>query len=712
MQEGVKYASVNYGNGMGTIAFDPAVTSPPKLKVVLQSAGYDLLIDEAESASGELEELRRKQLRQLRRNTFFAIALSTPLVVIGMVPALMDMQYANYIMWLLATPVVLISGSGFFKGAVSQARHKKANMDTLVALSTGTAYLFSVFNTVYAEYWHSKGLHPHVYFEASAVVIAFILLGKLLEERAKGNTSSALKKLAGLQPKTVTVKDKNGNYTDIPLSEVQIGDLVVVKAGDKIAVDGTVVSGTSYVDESMLSGEPMPVLKKCGNGVFAGTINGDRNFIFRADKVGSDTLLAQIIKMVQDAQGSRAPVQQLVDRVAAVFVPVVITIAVVTFFVWILFGGENGFTHGLLAMVTVLVIACPCALGLATPTAIMVGVGRGATHGILIKDAESLELAKKVDAVVLDKTGTITNGHPVVVGEDWFGNESGHYRSILKGMENASSHPLARALDAHFNEVGMPEEELTVETIAGRGVRCSLGGQTFLAGNKALLATSGVLLTDAQQQWVALREQQAETIVLFSKDDHMLAAIAVADPVKPTSAVAIKQLKDMGIEVHLLTGDNAFTAKAVSAETGIENFKAEVLPHEKAAYIEALQKQGRVVAMVGDGINDSAALATADVGIALGTGSDIAMETARMTIVSGDLQKVSEAIGLSIQTVRTIRQNLFWAFVYNVIGIPIAAGILYPINGFLLNPMVAGAAMALSSVSVVANSLCLKTKRI
>ncbi|PHK18954.1 copper transporter, partial [Nostoc linckia z15] len=543
MQEGVKYASVNYANGMGAIAFDPAVTSPKKLKVVLQSAGYDLLIDEGESASGELEEIQRKQLRQLKRNTFFAIGLSIPLVIIGMVPALMDMPYANFIMWLLATPVVLIFGSGFFKGAISQARHKKANMDTLVAVSTGTAYLFSVFNTVYAEYWHSKGLHPHVYFEASAVVIAFVLLGKLLEERAKGNTSSALKKLAGLQPKTVTVKDSDGNYTDIPLSEVQIGNMVVVKAGDKIAVDGTVVSGTSYVDESMLSGEPMPVLKKCDNGVFAGTINGDGSFIFRADKVGSDTLLAQIIKMVQDAQGSRAPVQQLVDRVAAVFVPVVITIAVLTFSVWILFGGENGFTHGLLAMVTVLVIACPCALGLATPTAIMVGVGRGATHGILIKDAESLELAKKVDAVVLDKTGTITNGRPVVVGESWFGNGSGHYRSILKGMENASSHPLARALDAHFNEVSMPEEELTVETIAGRGLRCSVGGNMFLAGNRALLTTFGVLLTDAQQQWVALREQQAETIVLFSKDDHMLAAIAVADPVKPTSALAIKQLK-------------------------------------------------------------------------------------------------------------------------------------------------------------------------
>jgi Cu2+-exporting ATPase len=711
MQPGVVNASVNYANGNGTVEYVPTVTDAQKLKSALQSVGYDLIIDESDDAAVTLEELQREHYKSLKKRTLWAILFSVPLVAIGMIPALMAMPYANYIMWVLATPVVLYFGRQFFTGAWKQAKHRSANMDTLVAVSTGTAYLFSVFNTIFPQFWHSRGLHAHVYFEAAAVVIAFILLGKMLEEKAKGNTSSAIKNLMGLQPKTVTIIHEGGHQMQIPIAEVQKGNIILVKPGEKIAVDGEVISGSSFVDESMISGEPVPVEKEKGSKVFSGTINQKGSFKFRAEKVGSETLLAQIIKMVQDAQGSKAPVQRLVDKVAGIFVPIVMGIAIITFIVWTIFGGENGFTQGLLAMITVLVIACPCALGLATPTAIMVGVGKGAQHGILIKDAQSLEIAKKVNAIILDKTGTITKGKPAVTDSKWFINENNEMLNILYTIEKSSDHPLAEAVAGHFKEASFLEN-VQLENREGMGITAIYNGRQYSIGNEKITNSRGIMLTGEVRKWVDEKLLLANTVVLFADEKEVLCAIAIADTIKESSAQAVRMLQDEGVEVYMLTGDNEHTAKAVAQSVNIKHYKAGVLPQDKLDFVKELQGEGKIVAMAGDGINDSSALAQADLGIAMGTGSDIAIDVAKVTIISGDLLKLPQAIKLSTQTVATIRQNLFWAFIYNVIGIPIAAGVLYPVNGFLLSPMIAGAAMALSSVSVVSNSLLLKTKKL
>jgi Cu2+-exporting ATPase len=621
----------------------------------------------------------------------------------------MNMPYADPIMWALSTPVVLWLGRDFFINAWKQAKHRSANMDTLVALSTGIAYLFSVFNMLFAGFWQQRGLEAHVYFEAASVIIAFILLGKLLEEKAKGNTSSAIKKLMGLQPKTVIVVQADGTEKQTAIEAVQKGDIIFVKPGEKIAVDGMVTSGSSYVDESMLSGEPVPVLKKESEKVFAGTINQKGSFQFEAVKVGKETMLAQIIKMVQAAQGSRAPVQKLVDKIAGIFVPVVIGIAILTFILWIIFGGDNGVVHGLLAAVTVLVIACPCALGLATPTAIMVGVGKGAEKGILIKDAESLELAKKVNAIILDKTGTITEGRPQVTGMKWL-NDNDAAKDILLSIEKQSGHPLAEAVVKHWDYVTATQVS-NFESITGKGAKADHNNETYFVGNKKLLTENNIIISEQLQQQADELGNESKTVIWFSDSNQALCVVAISDKIKETSAQAIKEMQDMGIDLYILTGDNEAATKAIAAQAGIQHYKAEVLPQQKAGFVKELQQQGKTVAMVGDGINDSTALATADVSIAMGKGSDIAMDVAKMTIISSDLTKIPQAIRLSKQTVATIKQNLFWAFIYNLIGIPIAAGILYPVNGFLLNPMIAGAAMALSSVSVVSNSLRLKWKR-
>ncbi|MGE4290503.1 MAG: copper-translocating P-type ATPase, partial [Salinivirgaceae bacterium] len=557
--------------------------------------------------------------------------------------------------------------------------------------------------------WEQKGLHAHVYFEAAAVVIAIILLGKLLEEKAKANTATAIKKLMGLQPKTVTLVKPDGNHTELPVGQVSVGDVLVVKPGEKVAVDGRVLSGSSYVDESMLSGEPVPVFKEKDATVFAGTINQKGSFLFTAEKVGSETLLAQIIKMVEDAQGSKAPVQKLVDKIAGIFVPVVLLIALVAFVSWLIFGGEQGFTHGLMALVTVLVIACPCALGLATPTAIMVGVGKGAARGILIKDAESLEQAKKITTVVLDKTGTLTEGRPVVSDALWLNNDE-NLKSVLLSLEKQSEHPLADAIVRHLDDTQFMTLE-HFESLTGKGVKASLNGQVYLAGNMKLLSVHGISIDASLQQQYETWSAQAKTVIWFANSSEALAVLAISDPLKATTPGAIQQLHDAGIEVYMLTGDNQTTAKALAEKLNLKHYQAEVLPDQKADFIKHLQTSGKIVAMVGDGINDSAALAQSDVSIAMGKGSDIAMDVAKMTLISSDLTKIPEAIQLSKQTVKTIRQNLFWAFIYNVIGIPVAAGILFPFTGFLLNPMLAGAAMALSSVSVVSNSLRLKWKK-
>ena len=703
-QPGVQEASVNYAAATAQVVYDADECSPLVLKTAVQQAGYDLLVETENDITDEAEKAHAARYESLKKRTLWAIVLAVPIMVLSM--AFMHVGWVNYVVWLLSTPVVFVLGRGFFVSAWKQLKHGTCNMDTLVALSTGIAYLFSLFNLFFPQFWLARGIEPHVYFEASSVIIAFILLGRLLEERAKRNTSAAIRKLMGLQPKTVTVWTSEGERI-LPITAIRQGDTVVVKPGERIAVDGVVSEGQSYVDESMLSGEPVPVRKQKDAKVYAGTINQKGAFRFVADKIGQDTLLAQIIRMVQDAQGSKAPVQKLVDKIAAVFVPTIIIVALVAFVAWNLLAAENGFTHGLLAMVTVLIIACPCALGLATPTALMVGIGKGAENGILIKDAESLEVARKVDTVVLDKTGTLTEGHPQVTDAIWLEEEAKH---ILYSLEKSSEHPLAEAVVKYLKNIpGREVKDFGV--LSGKGVEGYIEGKKYYAGNLTLLQEKGIVLGEALRKKAESWTNEAKTVIALADEQKALGVLAITDRLKPTTVQAIEELHKQGIEVWMLTGDQPEAAREVAKQVGIAHYQAGVLPQEKATFVQTLQAKGKKVAMVGDGINDSAALAQADLSIAMGQGSDIAMDTAMVTILSSDLVKISETIRLSQLTVRTIQQNLFWAFFYNLIGVPIAAGVLYPINGFLLNPMIGGAAMAFSSVSVVTNSLRLRRKR-
>ena len=706
---GVTNAAVNFAAATIAVEYDPDELTPEAMKHALEEEGYGLITDTGKKMEDEAEKAHLQHLKRLKLRTSWAIILALPVAVIGM--AFMDKPWAGWISCILATPVVFWLGSDFFASAWKQLRHRSANMDTLVANSTGIAYLFSVVNLLFPDFWLRHGITPHVYFEASSVIIAFILLGRLLEERAKGQTSTAIKKLMGLRPTTVTRLDGNGKQQTVEIERIDIGDTIVVKPGERIAVDGIVSEGESNVDESMLSGEPIPVTKQPGAHVYAGTINLKGSFLFTAQNVGEGTVLAQIIRMVQDAQGSKAPVQKLVDRIAAIFVPVVMSIALLSFILWFALDSTDGFSHGLLALVTVLIIACPCALGLATPTAIMVGIGKGAENGILIKDAESLETAGKVDTVLLDKTGTVTEGRPQVTDVAWLEGESGAL-PILIALERLSEHPLADAVTSHFGCALASQQISNFKSITGQGIMGECNGSTYLAGNLQLLADHNI---DCDRSLVAKADswsKEAKTVIYFADSKQLLAIIAITDRIKDSSAKAVELLHKAGIEVYMLTGDNEDAARHVANLAGIKHFRAEIRPDGKAEFVKQLQQQGRHVAMVGDGINDSAALAQADLSIAMGQGSDIAMDVAHVTILSSDLLKVPETITLSKLTVRTIRQNLFWAFIYNTIGIPVAAGILYPVCGFLLNPMVAGLAMAMSSVSVVSNSLRLKAKKI
>jgi Cu2+-exporting ATPase len=711
-QKGVEKAEINYASQLVKVAFHSDVIKPANLQQAVQSIGYDLIVDTV-NGKAKQEEAQQNYYQQLKRNITWAAILTLPVVLIGMI--FNNIPYANYIMLALTAPVLFIAGKSFFAGAFKQAKHGKANMDTLVALSIGIAFLFSAFNTFDPQFWLRQGLQPHVYFEAAAVIVVFILLGKLLEERAKSNTSSAIKKLIGLQPKTVMLITEYGEI-ETAITDVQVGDKLLVRPGEKIPVDGEVYDGHSYVDESMISGEPIAVEKKQGVKVFAGTLNQKGSFRFIAEKVGGSTLLAQLIQLVQDAQGSKAPVQKLVDKIAGIFVPIVILIALSSLGAWLIFGGQHAFTQGLLAMVTVLVIACPCALGLATPTAIMVGIGRGAENGILIKDAEALELGHLVNAVVLDKTGTITEGKPVVTDLVWatkVEENKDKLQGIFLAMEQQSEHPLADAIVAYLKLANVnPTNVSSFNSLTGRGVEAVFEGEAYLAGSHKLIDEKKMAIPADLKESIASYLNQAKTVIYFADRKQVLAIAAIADQIKAGSTEAVKALKRQGIEVYMLTGDNAQTAAAIAAQVGIDHFRADTLPSDKADFIKSLQASGKIVAMIGDGINDSQALAQADVSIAMGKGSDIAMDVAKITLVSSDLQQVPKALRISKLTVRTIRQNLFWAFIYNLIGIPIAAGILFPINGFLLNPMIAGAAMALSSVSVVSNSLRLKFSKL
>jgi len=705
-QKGVLQAAVNFAAATATVEYDSSQTTPELLRKAVQDAGYDLFVDLSNDSADAMEQVHEAKYKALKFRTVWAIVLSIPLFVIGML--FMNRPYANEISWLLSTPVVFWLGRDFFTDAWKQLVHRSANMNTLVALSTGIAYLFSVFTLLFPHFWYSRGIQPHVYFEAASIIIAFILLGRLLEEKAKGNTSAVVKKLMGLQPKTVTIINGVGEPEEISIDRIEVNAILLVKPGEKIAVDGLVTEGSSYVDESMLTGEPVAVLKEKDSKVFAGTMNQKGRFCFRAEKVGADTVWSQIVKTVQEAQGSKAPVQKLVDKIAGVFVPAIIGIAVLSFIIWLLFDPGAGFIHGLLAMVTVLIIACPCALGLATPTAIMVGVGEGAEKGILIKDAESLEIAKKVDSVVLDKTGTITEGKPSVTSILWLDGDD-RKKNLFADLERYSEHPLAEAVVRYFGNRRSAWIE-DFESVTGKGIKGTVNGETGFAGSMKWMNENAIPIDNRLEvkakEWMG----NAKSVICFANEKQVLAVVAIADKIKETSPEAVRQLQYLGIEVYMLTGDDEATASEIAASCGITQYRSEILPQGKALFIKQLQETGKTVAMIGDGINDSAALAQADLGIAMGKGSDIAIAAAKMTIISSDLIKISDAIRLSKLTIRTVRQNLFWAFAYNLVAIPVAAGVLYPMNGFLLNPMIGGAAMALSSVSVVLNSLRVKMK--
>lgn len=702
---GVEDAMVNFAANTLAVRYRPSVITLETMRSAVQAAGYDLVI-EADDPSAVQEEKAREHYQLLRRNTIGAWVLSIPLALLGMV--FMHMPYANWVMMVLALVIMMVFGRSFYVNGVRHALHGSANMDTLVALSTSIAFVFSLFNTLFPHFWLDKGLEPHVYYEASGVIIAFVLLGKLLEERAKNSTSSAIKGLMGLQPKTAH-RMKNGEEEEVAITLIQVGDVLSVRPGEKIPVDGSLLQGASSVDESMLSGEPIPVEKTTGNRVLAGTINQKGAFTMEATGVGNTTILAQIVQMVQAAQGSKAPVQRIVDKISGIFVPVVVALSVLTFVCWLVIGGESYFSYALLSAVSVLVIACPCALGLATPTALMVGMGKGAEHHILIKDAFALENICKVNTVVLDKTGTLTEGVPEVTDSFWVSEPSHDTLDILYTAETKSEHPLASAIITWMDgtEAGVCDAE-EFESVTGQGVRLKVNGAVYWVGSKSFLKTFGAAIPAAATAEISRWLEDGKSVVYFGCEAELLGAMAIADRLKPTSVAAVEALKELGIEVHLLTGDGIRTAELVAGILGINHYKAEVMPNDKEEYVKSLQAAGRKVAMVGDGINDSQALARADVSIAMGKGTDIAMDVAMITLITSDLLLLPEAVRLSKRTVRLIHQNLFWAFIYNLIGIPLAAGILFPINGLLLNPMLASAAMAFSSVSVVLNSLRLK----
>lgn len=703
---GIKSATVNYATQAATLVLDDDNADLTQARKNVQDIGYELLIELHEKEHAE--ELQKLAHKQLRKNTIAAGILAFPVFIIGMF--WMSLPYGNWIMWALTTPVLFVFGKSFFINAFRQSKAKKANMDTLVALSTGIAYMYSTFNTFFPQWLENRGLEPHVYFETAAVIIFFILLGRMLESGAKAGTSEALKKLIGLQP-TELILIKDGKEKLSPVSDAGIGEIVLVKPGQKIPLDGLVTGGESFVDESMLTGEPIPVAKHDGEAVFAGTINQKGSLQFKITKTAADTLLASIISRVKQAQGSKAPIQKMVDKVTAVFVPTVLVVALITFLVWTFSGIDDAALRGMLSAITVLVIACPCALGLATPTAIMVGIGKAASMGILIKDAESLETGKKTDVLILDKTGTITRGTPKVKKVIWGnGGDEIKHQPIFQALESKSEHPLAAAIAQHFQA---PKTQLPLtnfQSATGKGVQAVHEGKIYRIGTLKWLTSEGVA---KDQSLIQTGEQMLEVgdiVVYMAVDNNLVGIVAIADQIKEESKKAIAAIQKMGITVHMLTGDQEKTAAAVASAVGIKIFQSGMLPEDKGKYIQKLKSQGHVVAMAGDGINDSEALVLADLGIAMGTGTDIAMETAKATLMHSSLMDIPKLLHLSQDTVNTIRQNLFWAFVYNIIGIPLAAGLLYPFSGFLLNPMIAGAAMALSSVSVVSNSLRLKFK--
>ena len=706
--EGVISSSVNLATKSASVSWIPNIVSPASFASRVKSAGYELMISET---ADEVEEIHGRYVSALKRKTKVAILFALPVFLIAMF--FPDATGASWIMFVLSLPIMLWSGQSFFINAWKQLRHRTANMDSLVALSTGIAFLFSVFNTLFPAILLSYGITPHVYFEAAVVIIALVLLGRTLEESAKSKTSAAIKGLLSLQPKTVRVR-RGQLVQEVALSELQSADEIVLRAGERVPVDGVILEGSSSIDESAISGEPIPVDKSPGDRVVAGTVNLQGGLVIKTEKIGPETVLGHIIQRVKEAQGSRAPIQKLVDKIAAIFVPIVIGISLVTFALWLIFAPEPSVLPAMIASITVLIIACPCALGLATPTAIMVGIGKGAASGILIKNAECLEKATRVTTVVLDKTGTITEGNPTVTGELWLDEEPA-FRLALHSMVQRSDHPLSKAVERHLAATGQPSalgELKDFSARSGFGIQASIGGTSYYLGSSRWLDEKGIKESKRVDTFVVDYEKAGASVIFFFDENAVLASFAISDPIRPTSKRAIEDLQGQEIDVILVSGDREASVVHVASDMGIKNAHFGALPQDKAQLVRSLQASGKVVAMVGDGINDSEALVSSDVSIAMGAGTDIAIESADMTLLHSNLTDVVKAIRLSRQSVRTIRQNLFWAFIYNLVGIPIAAGALYPFFGFTLNPMIAGLAMAFSSVSVVSNSLRLNHKPI
>ncbi|MHC5734727.1 heavy metal translocating P-type ATPase [Nostoc sp.] len=729
---GVIDCNVNFGAEQATIKYDRSLANLEKIQAAIASAGYssDSLQEELLSEEDDAEIASRQALqRQLSLKvvvggviSIFLLLGSLPMMTGLNLPLIPSFLQNSWVQLVLTTPVIFWCGGSFYRNGWKSLKRHTATMDTLIALGTSAAYLYSLFVTIFPKFFIAQGLIPHIYYEVAAIVITLILLGRLLENRARGQTSEAIRKLIGLQARDARVI-RDGREIDLPIAEVKINDVILVRPGEKIPVDGEVIAGASTVDEAMVTGESLPVKKQPGDEVIGATINGAGAFQFRVTRVGNDTFLAQIVKLVQQAQGSKAPIQRLADQVTGWFVPAVIAVAIATFVIWFIFTGN--LTLAIMTTVGVLIIACPCALGLATPTSVMVGTGKGAENGILIKGADSLELAHKIKTIVLDKTGTLTQGKPTVT--DFVtvnGTANGNEIQLLQlaaAVERNSEHPLAAAVVkyAQFQEVSLIDAK-NFAANAGSGVQAVVANQLVQIGTQRWLTELGIN-TMSLQQYKDAWEVAGKTVILIAVDGELQGIMGIADALKPSSAAVVKALQKLGLEVVMLTGDNRKTADAIARQVGIERIFAEVRPDQKAAIIQSLQKGGlgtrdwglgkntqSLVAMVGDGINDAPALAQADVGIAIGTGTDVAIAASDITLISGDLQGIVTAIQLSRATINNIKQNLFFAFIYNVIGIPIAAGILFPIFGWLLNPIIAGAAMALSSLSVVSNALRLR----
>ncbi|TFG52335.1 MAG: copper-translocating P-type ATPase [Gemmatimonadales bacterium] len=709
---GVSAANVNLMTNQATVDFDPGTIDPVGLVEVIRDTGYGAEVPRAEVAPEDLvtaqDETRAEEITTLWRKVVVSGVAAVVAMGLMVIPTGWDMRITNLILLGISLPVVFWAGRHFYTRAWAGFRHHSADMSTLIAVGTGAAFVFSLATTLAAEWFAARGLEPHVYYEAVVWVIALVLLGNLLEAKAKGRTSQAIRKLLGLRPRTARVV-RDGAEVEVPLSDLAVGDVVVVRPGEKIPADGTVIEGRSNVDESMLTGEPLPVDKETGDTVVGATLNRNGALKVRITATGAGTVLSQIVRLVQQAQGTKAPIQHLADRVSAVFVPVILCIAIATFVIWFDIGPGPWYVHALAAAVTVLVIACPCAMGLAVPTAVMVATGRGAERGVLFKGGDVLQRASELDVVVVDKTGTVTEGRPTVTEVIAIAEDRATILRLVASVERRSEHPLAEAIvDAAAREgveLGEPER---FEVFAGQGVLGSVEGREVVIGNPGLMHARNVDPAPLVDRADALAAG-GTTAVFVALDGALAGLLAIADPIKGSSAAAIERLHRLGLEVVMLTGDARRTAESVARATGIDRVIAEVLPDEKLAVIRRLQQDGKVVAMVGDGLNDAPALAQADVGIAIGTGTDVAIEAGGVTLMRGDLAGVPQALELARRTLRVIRQNLFWAFIYNVIGVPIAAGVLYPVFGLLLTPTIAGAAMAASSVSVVSNSLRLRT---